>query len=248
MEFLIADIFTASLARLNGAEQKTVKTTAFDQQLNLLSPGLRFHRLDRPRDPNFWSVRVNDDIRLIVHRMPTSLLLCYVGHHDAAYACAERRKIEQHPVTGAAQLVELPERVEIASVPLTAAPPAAAKPLLFADVGDDALLGYGVSPEWLDAVRRADEDSLFDLADHLPEEAAEALLNLATGTTPETPPPAPPAVDPFAHPDAQRRFRVLTNLEELERALDYPWEKWAVFLHPAQRRLVERTYSGPARV
>ena len=37
-------------------------------------------------------------------------------------------------------------------------------------------------------------------------------------------------------------------MEELERALEYPWEKWTVFLHPAQRRIVESRYSGPARV
>src|SRR5204862_4908732 len=73
-------------------------------------------------------------------------------------------------------------------------------------------------------------------------------LNLATGGTPAIPAPAPAAADPFNHPDAQRRFRVLTNVEELERALDFPWEKWAVFLHPAQRQLVERSYTGPARV
>ena len=84
MEFRIADTFIASLARLTGGEQKAVKTTAFDLQLNPSSPGLRFHRLDRPRDPKFWSVRVNDDIRLIVHRTPTSLWLCYLGHHDPA--------------------------------------------------------------------------------------------------------------------------------------------------------------------
>jgi superfamily I DNA and RNA helicase len=40
----------------------------------------------------------------------------------------------------------------------------------------------------------------------------------------------------------------MTNAEELERALAYPWAKWTVFLHPAQRALVERSYSGPARV
>ncbi len=34
----------------------------------------------------------------------------------------------------------------------------------------------------------------------------------------------------------------------LERALDYSWDKWAVFLHPAQRELVERSFNGPARV
>lgn len=38
------------------------------------------------------------------------------------------------------------------------------------------------------------------------------------------------------------------NVEELERALDYPWDNWAVFLHPAQRELVERDFNGPARV
>ncbi len=40
----------------------------------------------------------------------------------------------------------------------------------------------------------------------------------------------------------------MANVEELERALDFPWEKWTVFLHPAQRELVERDYEGPARV
>ena len=38
------------------------------------------------------------------------------------------------------------------------------------------------------------------------------------------------------------------NVEELQRALEYPWEKWTIFLHPAQRQLVERDYGGPARV
>jgi hypothetical protein len=248
-EFRIADTFTASLARLNGVEQKAVKTTAFDLQIDPSAPGMRFHRLDRARDPNFWSVRVNEGIRLIVHRTPASLLLCFAGHHDAAYTWAERRRIERHPTTGAAQLVELPERVApVVAIP--AAPTAApqAKPLLFAGISDDALLGYGVPPEWLAEVRRADEDTLFDIAERLPQEAAEALLELATGTTPAMPERAPIEADPFAHPDAQRRFRVLTNVEELERALDYPWDKWAVFLHPAQRRLVERDYNGPARI
>ena len=60
--------------------------------------------------------------------------------------------------------------------------------------------------------------------------------------------PVAVAADPFEHPDAQRRFRVMTNAEELERALEYPWEKWAVFLHPAQRQVVEKNFGGPSRV
>jgi mRNA-degrading endonuclease RelE of RelBE toxin-antitoxin system len=248
LEFRISDTFTDSLGKLTGEEQKAVKTTAFDLQLNPASPGMKFHKLDRARDKDFWSVRVGRDIRLIVHKTAGSLLLCYVGHHDAAYRWAERRKLERHPRTGAAQLVEVRETVREIEVPRYVEAPAAPKPMLFDGVPEDDLLGYGVPPEWLEEVRRATEDTVLELADHLPGEAAEALLELATGSTPAPPVHASAEADPFAHPDAQRRFRVMTNAEELERALDYPWEKWTVFLHPAQRELVERTYSGPARV
>ena len=275
MDFRIADTFTDSLAKLTGNEQKAVKTTAFDLQLNPARPGLRFHKLDRARDPNFWSVRVSRDIRIIVHRTQSSLMLCYVGHHDDAYKWAERRKLETHPKTGAAQLVEVRQRVQEITVPMYSAaeqtkPP---KPPLFAEIAESDLLGYGVPAEWVSDVRAADEDGLFELADHLPGEAAEALLELAVGGTPKPILPVygsrpadhqfalgvrdsepgessgPTAgSDPFEHPDATRRFRTVQDSAELERALDYPWDKWAVFLHPAQRRMVEGDYSGPVRV
>jgi superfamily I DNA/RNA helicase len=215
------------------------------------SPGLSFHKLDRAQDKNFWSVRVNQDIRVIVHRTPASLLLAYVDHHDPAYRWAERRKIERHPTTGAMQLVEVRERIE--EIPTytprpAEVPPRPPKPKLFDNLRKFELMGFGVPAEWVDDVRAVDEDTLFDIIPHLPQEAQEALLKLAVGETPEPPKPAPVDADPFAHPDAQRRFRVLTNAEELQRALDYPWEKWAVFLHPAQTALVERDFAGPARV
>jgi mRNA-degrading endonuclease RelE of RelBE toxin-antitoxin system len=250
VEFRIADTFTDSLAKLTGDEQKSVKTAAFDLQLNPAHPSLQFHRLDKPKDRRFWSIRVNSDVRLIVHRSESSLLLCYVGHHDNAYHWAERRKLETHPKTGAAQFVEVRETVQEITVPkyIEVSQPAPAKPPLFARMPEEELLGYGVPAEWMADVRRADEDTLLELADHLPSEAAEALLDLATGVAPKIVKPVAVGADPFAHPDAQRRFRVMANVEELERALDYPWDKWTVFLHPAQRTLAERDYSGPARV
>lgn len=186
MDFRIADTFTDSLARLTGDEQKAVKTTAFDLQLNPVSPGMSFHKLDKAKDKHFWSVRVSGDIRLIVHKTPGSLLLCYVDHHDKAYAWAERRKLEAHPKTGAAQLVEIRERVEEIAVPVyvEVERPKPAKPPLFSHLTDDNLLSYGVPAEWLADVRQATEETLLDLADHLPGEAAEALLEIATGASP----------------------------------------------------------------
>src|ERR1700674_992661 len=139
MEYRIADTFTDSLARLTGDEQKAVKTTAFDLQLDPTNPGMRFHKLDKAKDKNFWSVRASRDIRLIVHKSEASLLLCYVAHHDDAYDWAARRKLETHPKTGAAQLVEIRETVKEIVVPvyvqteIVATPqPSVAKECIFA--------------------------------------------------------------------------------------------------------------------
>lgn len=231
MEFRIADTFVDSLSKLTNDEQKAVKTTVFDLQVN----------------PASASVRVSSDIRIIVHQSKGSLLVCYVGHHDNAYHWAERRKLETHPTTGAAQLVEIRETVQEIIIPnyVTEDRP---KPRLFAKIPDEKLLGYGVPQEWLTDVHAATEDNYLELADHLPAEAAEALLELAVGGTPQTAPKPAPAANPFDHPDAMRRFRVMGDTEELARALEYPWEKWTVFLHPEQRRFATAEYNGPARV
>ena len=255
MDFRIADTFTDSLTRLTGDEQKAVKTTAFDLQLNPAHPGMSLHRIEQSKDKHFWSVRAGSDIRIVLHKTQASLLLCYVNHHDKAYDWAARRKLETHPATGAAQLVEVRETVQQVVVPVyvqadlpLAVKPSVAPKLLFANSPDDELLGYGVPAEWLADVKAATEDSLLALADHLPAEAAEALLELATGGKPRTAVSVAATVNPFDHPDAQRRFRVMTNVAELETALNFPWEKWTVFLHPEQRQWVERDYTGPARV
>ena len=147
---------------------------------------------------------------------------------------------------------------------------------LFIGISNDELLGYGVPEEWLSDVKNATEDTLLALTDHLPAEASEALLELATGGEPRTlvrheriaaQAAAPlttqysierlddrarvssvPTTGAFNHPNAQRRFRNITSVEELQRALEYPWDKWTVFLHPDQRDIVERNFAGPARV
>src|ERR1700687_1954671 len=256
MPTLLADSFIAALARLANEERKQAKLTAFELQSNPDQPGLQFHRIDRSKDPNFWSVRVNRDIRIVVHKKGDSLLLAYVDHHDDAYAWAERRRIEAHPRTGAIQIVEVRERVEDVAPPATfdfVFPEPAkgnanetATPALFSSLDDDALLSIGVPADWLADVRAANEDGFFALAVHLPAEASEALLEfVATGKLVA---PAPAAADPFTHPDALRRIRLIADQEELEQALAFPWEQWGVFLHPSQRALVERSFSGPARV
>lgn len=259
VQFRIANSFPKALDKLKAQEQKAAKITVYDLQQDPAAPGLRFHRVAGSKDPHFWSVRVNKDVRVIVHKTDDSFLICYVGHHDDAYKWAERRRIETHPNTGAVQIVEVRELVEDIAAPFFTKMDAPAygvadkpdQPYLpgtFSKLPVQALLDVGVPEDWVGDIRGASEDGFLDIAEYLPADASEALLDyVSTGTLPE-PAPVIPGTDPFEHPDAQRRFRVMENVEELERALTYPWEQWAIFLHPSQRDLVERQFSGPARV
>ena len=227
MNFHLASTFVDSLARLPAQEQKAAKASALDLQLDPSSPGLQFHRIERSKDANFWSIRVSRDLRIIVHKTASSLMLVYVDHHDGAYAWAERRRIETHPSTGATQIVEVRERVEEVAV---AAPKATAT--LFAKLRSDDLLSVGVPPDWVaDVLAVESEDRFLELAVHLPSEAGEALLAYAAGGALQKPAPMP-AASPLQHPDALRRFRIIDDIGDLEAALDAPWDKWAVFLHP----------------
>ena len=110
------------------------------------------------------------------------------------------------------------------------------------------MLSWGIPTDWLETVRAVTEDTILDIAGYLPAEAAEAIVQAATGVRPTPAEPVAASADPWSHPDAERRFRVMDNLEELKAALDSPWEKWSVFLHPAQREFVDRDFNGPARV
>lgn len=244
MAFRIADTFSDSLTKLTNLEQKAVKTAAFDLQMNPDSPGLSMHRVDRAKDRYFWTARVNRDIRLVIHKKDQDTLLAWVGHHDDAYKWAESRRIDTHPKTGAAQIVEIRETVEEIVVK-NFVEEKIELPRIFVNETEENLLLWGVPTDWINTVREATEDTILDIANHLPMEAAEALLLAATGGRPE---PVVANIDPYLHPDASRRFKVLENESDLEKALEAPWEKWTTYLHPAQREFVERDFNGPARV
>ena len=97
-------------------------------------------------------MRVSRGICLIMHRTPRSLLLCYVGHHDDAYRWAECRKIETHPRTGAAQIVEIRETVKHSTAPQYVAPKQdKLAPHWFENVA--------VAPNWWDGTPRKQADS-----------------------------------------------------------------------------------------
>jgi len=243
----LAVTFNRSLGRLTAGEQALAKQIVVDYMTDPTRPSLSLHRVDRARDKRFWTIRASRDLRIVVFKEGARSIFCYIGHHDEAYNWAEGRRFEVHPTTGAAQIVEL---VEVVREEIRVVSKEAARPGRLANETPGYLLSLGVPDSFVDLVRKVDDDGLLELLPHLPEEAQEALLDLATGNRPL--PASAPAMnriaDPFVHPDAQRRFWVVNDQEMLAQALEKPWAEWLVFLHPSQRAAVERNFSGAARV
>ena len=109
-------------------------------------------------------------------------------------------------------------------------------------------MGIGVPSDWIEDVRSATEDAFLALSDHLPAEAAEALLEyVATGRLHRACCPSPyrPTRSPI------RTRCAVSGWWRTRRRWRWRWmrrgRQWAVFLHPAQQGIVDRTYNGPAR-
>jgi hypothetical protein len=158
MSFLLADSFQTSLdkaqhRREEGRQARRLRTA--DQPVN---PGLQCHRLVNIKDKNFCSARASREIRLIFHRVESSVMLCYVAQHDPAYEWASRRKIETHPGTGAAQLVAIRETLREIQIPLhihaEAVAPQAKRPLSKRTEAD--LLSHGIPAELIPRMGKAD--------------------------------------------------------------------------------------------
>lgn len=136
--------------------------------------------------------------------------------------------------------------------------PLPAKEPLFKDYSDEQLLSISVPEDRLAPVRKLlDRDELELIREKLPEDAFEALVLLADGDdineiievygkseTVDT-----ENVEAVLKTERSRRsFRVIESDADMQAVMDASLEKWRVFLHPAQRRLVEKKQTTPTLV
>ncbi len=253
----MSDDFLKSFAAVPRDQQQAVLTFVAKFRQNPTASGINYERIRDAGDPNMRSVRVNDNVRGIVLKPDVGNVYCllWVDRHDDAYQWARRHRVAIHPDVGSIQIyaVEAPaEAVVVAPVVAEAATS------LFASLKDREIRRLGVPDEMLAAVRAvASDKELEALEQQLPDEAFEALFMFAAGesyekiladqTAPETVDPADfvAALDRDA---TKRHFVVLTDDSDLEALLAAPLERWRVFLHPSQRKLVEREWTGPVKV
>lgn len=185
MQFIYADTLFDSIERLDSQFHDMVSGAIVRYRSRPEHPSFQSHRLTGISERNFWSARVNDEIRLIIYKGAEHTVVRYADHHDAAYEWAERRKFDVNRITGAAQFVAIEERLEEVTRRITHTERG---PALFAAFDEEYLLALGVPEQWLHAVRNADESQFVEqLVDELPEEASEALFQLSAGNVLPTP-------------------------------------------------------------
>jgi mRNA-degrading endonuclease RelE of RelBE toxin-antitoxin system len=168
----IEEGFLDASRRLTADEQKMVKATILELALNPKGQGTNLHRLDKTRDKNLWSCRVNRDIRIILHQHNGRMTLLYVDHHDKAYAWGENRVFKYDERTKNWKVYRFKEEDVVIRTAVEAAPEAK-RP--FAKYSDDDLTATGASPGDFDEIRGATEDTIFDLG--LPATVLEALMD-----------------------------------------------------------------------
>lgn len=250
----ISTDFLTSLARLPKSVQCKVSEFVNKFRNNPKSNGMNYEKINSRNDEKMYSVRIDDTYRGIVVREEDTgvYLLLWVAHHDDAYQWAARKRCEVNTQTRAIQVYDVQTIVERVAEP--------EKPSLFAAAKDDDLLKLGVPKAQIDYVRSfVDKAAFFGAESTMPHDAYELLSWLVEGIPVDEVLELAASEQSDAHggddlasaleaPTTLKSFVVVNGEDELRRILAEPLEKWRVFLHETQRKIVRKTYSGAACV
>lgn len=257
LKIAMSDDFLKSFAAVPRSQQLAVLNFVAKFRQNPMATGINYERIRDAADPNMRSVRINDNMRGIVLKPDVGNVYCllWVDQHDDAYHWARRHRVAIHPDVGSIQIYAVEEEAAVAAF---AQPEVIGSAGLFDTLKDREIRRLGVPDEHLAAVRAVtSEEELDALEPILPAEAFEALYLFAAGESFDkivNEQSAPATVDQsdfgaaLDRDSTRRHFVVLTDDSDLEALLAAPLERWRVFLHPSQRKLVERDWNGPVKV
>ena len=262
------DDFLTAFSRLPKGTQKKTRNFIDKFCKNPDSPGLNYEKIRDAANDHLRSVRVDQDYRAILLKPETgaTFVLLWVDKHDAAYDWARGRVCSVNPNTGTLQVYQVstseapPVQTEIVLEPETS--PSSNQEIkgLFEPYTNAEILSLGVPEEFLPRVRLLKTDAdLNAFEDDLPPEAFEALLFLEVegsleatkrelGIETENDIDTEDLAAALDRTSSQRHFVLITDEKEMERILNAPLDRWRIFLHPSQRRLVQMQAKGPVRI
>lgn len=256
MKVAISSDFFTALSKLPKTQlNKTIKLVEkFKNNPN--SPGLNYEKLHFAN--NMHSIRVDGSYRCIVMSPETKdvYILLWVDNHDDAYDWAKKHKCMVNAQTGSLEIIQATHEVESISVS-----DETSTETFFSKFKDKELLKLGLNAKLLKYVKSIDsEEDLDNFRKYITEEVYEALFYLLSGDSYEevynylyaensTDIDEDDFTTALENDSSKRSFYVVEEGDtELMNMLNAPLEKWRVFLHPTQRKLVEKDYNGAVRV
>ena len=255
IKMAISSDFLSSFSALPRQIQKKVTDFIGKFKSNPQSSGINIEKIKDGTDKNMRSVRIDDTYRGILLKQDENdvYLLLWVDHHDEAYDWAKRKRCEINKRTGSIQVYDVLNDVDNNSTHDNSVTG------LFDGATNEDLLKLGVPESLCDYLRTfKSADEFYSHQSVFPSDVIEPLSFLAEGvdvnevldayTENISDNISQNLSDALNEPINMQSFVIVEGEEELKRIMAEPLEKWRIFLHPTQRRIVNKNYSGPARV
>ena len=215
---------------------------------NPFSPAINLEKIASFEDDSLRTARIDDTYRAIIGvASGDTYCLLYIDHHDEAMRWAQHKRFAWNSYTNSFQVtsITMEEVVEQRGKERD--------DTVFAKYTDEQLLRIGVPEHQLPLVRSIkDMDDLEKAESSLSGDVFEYLFYLMDDGTDInniiTEVEAGKEQDGDSTINNKRNFIEITDDEELERVIAEGTEKWQIFLHPSQRLLVEKSYSGSLKV
>lgn len=212
--------------------------------------GMHLEPIAQFNDASMRTARIDDNYRAVIGLIDDNAYLLYVGTHENAYNWGIRKKLVWNDHTQACQLVTIHQISE------TVVKTEESEEIYhYADVLDEQWLKIGVPDELIAQVKLIKSlDDLELLEEYLPTDAFENIYNLLDGENINDiiaeieDGQAKENEDQLLSNNNKRRFVELTDDDALQRILDNDVDKWQLFLHPSQQKLVDADYKGTMKV
>jgi superfamily I DNA and RNA helicase/mRNA-degrading endonuclease RelE of RelBE toxin-antitoxin system len=251
----IGDEFLKAYSSVPQNIQKKVYEFLTKFKENPTSKSINYEKIHAASDENLRSVRIDHNYRGILFKPDngSTYILLWIDKHDNAYKWAKNKKCMIHPETGSLQLLDVSLMGNMSDTENKVEDEKG----IFSHLKDRELLKLGVPEIFLESIKKIkDESELEELRDYLPAEAYEGLFLIMAGDSYEKVINEREMkkvennnfTDALKHSDSKRRFYIIESASDLNNILDYPLEKWRVFLHPMQQNLAQKHFNGPVRV
>lgn len=258
MRLFLADTCFDQLIKLPKAIQRKVVEFQKKFRQDSTMASIHLEPIKQFKDNALRTARIDQGYRAIIGVIGNdNYSLLYIDKHDDAYQWAMNKKFIWNTHTQSCQLIPM---LEDNQTPASITPTNTHEhntEYAFHNISNDKLLKIGVPEKLLTQVKTIqDFDNLDAMEKLLPTDAYENLFylldegdidkiiaDIEEGLTQSA-----SVEEQMLSNNNKRHFIEITDDDELEKIIEEGMDKWQIFLHPSQRKLVDSNYNGTIKV